>query len=1163
MVTIAGAWAQTVTTITPYNLSHSTFQVRFVTSGPAWHFARGRAVESPGSCTEGKGGFVQGGFDTDGTGQFSGLKPGITYQVCVEVSLDNEHWSRGFGISVTTEPKPAVHPARSLPPVAFNTDYPDTSGYRVVNVARDCHDLTEAMNHAVEGQMETGTIISIPAGSVCTGQFLMTRRSPDVVIFHADAVNLADNTITTDQTYGENQGLIFSVSYGQGGLSLPSPLAIGHLYTVHIPDGSKPKSFQLRDRTGQIVTFGNAGGGNMQLVPYPRRKKTIIIRTSTPDDELPPEKTRISPAWAGKMARLQAPPSLRGAFARNQVLFGINDPDYGNSAMNSDIRLVGIELTYAPDPNASTSIDPAAGEELFVSSGFNQNIVIDRCYIHGLPTPNRMFRGITWNGMNVAIVDSYFDNMTFWRPTFSGLGITQKGPSRFAVEPGSAKYGIGSAHLSKPITVNTAGSGNGTAWTYLDAAGTVHIALPPGVTGACSGGPCTVFTTDNVGATQYLPGEPGFAKNPSDGLYWIDPIFNTKPAAAGAVSLYSDLPGPAERETVSASPFEISTRFYSDVDGYIVGARFYRLEADKSTDQTASLWDDNGKQLATGTFSRLSGSGWQTTHFKEPVAITHGKWYRISYHTRGSNPFRNGFYRNFSYTGGGGNLHTAGTYRESNGGCFSGNGLAALNDWWPTDAALRPRVGTLGCLKFSNGKIIAKADNDTNAMLISTAFSPEGCNCMIGGYGPGPYMAINNHIEGAGNLWHHDDSGGLNYRADYTYKRNEFIVPDYTWYGGPYSDGYRYSMRQALEWKGGHRIYLEGNTFQGAFNDIAESSLTIAAYGFTTGISDMHLKFNEFAHVPGVIQGAQTNTNWGPPNSRFWMEHNLAWDLDPNRHIPGQHEADDWFVEGPNGAEDVILDHNTVVNDRGGFAPTFVYAFNKHSEGVRVTNNIMFIDARYNGAQIDGSVNNNENSCRADSTPPGERTIDCMWSDYVWDHNLMIPLATTESDADRSTVRDAWRRAAANNFIPKWNSTALANVGWFSFKGTEGDMDFRLKGSSPFASDGPMRASDKTDLGADIESLRAAQGVVSQVNTPANEATASSAAITFRAPDAQACPIDFSATDRTLIDSYTRVKDVGGDRNRKVTLSGLRSNTAYYYRINCAARQPTGQFKTK
>ncbi|MBV8709118.1 MAG: DUF4082 domain-containing protein, partial [Acidobacteriaceae bacterium] len=797
-----GAWAQTVTSITPYYLSHSTFQVRFTTSGPAWGFARGRAVEAPGTCADGKSGFIQ-GFRTDGTGQFSGLKPGTTYSICVELSSDNEYWSRGPGISVTTEPKPAVHPARSLPPVTFNTDYPDTTGYRVVNVARDCHDLTEAMNNAVGLQLQTGTIINIPAGSVCTGQFLMTRRSPDVVIFHADAVDVAHSTITTNQVYEENQGLIFAASYGPGGIAVPAPLVVGHLYTVHIPDAAKPKTFQLRDRTGRLVTFGNAGGGNIQLVPYPRKKKTIIIRTSTPDDQLPPEKTRISPAWVSKMAKLQAPASLRGTFLSSQVLFGINNYDYGESAMNSNIRLVGIELTYAPDPNASTSIDPAAGEELFVSSSYNQDIIIDRCYIHGLPTPNRMFRGLRWDGMNVAMIDSYFDNLTYWRPTFSGLAITQKGPSRFVIDAGSAKYGVGSAHLPRSVTVNTTGAGSGTAWSYLDANGVLQIALPPGVTGTCSGGSCTVFTTDQVGATQYLQNATGFPKNTHDGLYWIDPIFNTEPSQSGAVSLYNDLPEPTEREIFNPGLYEFGTRFYSDKDGYIVGARFYRVKADETTDQIASLWDDNGKQLATGAFSRTSDSGWQTVYFPTPVAVTHGALYRVSYRTHGKTPIRDGFYRNSSYTGGGGVLHTPATYRESNGACFGDNGAAALNDLWPADSLLRPRVGLLGCLKFSNGKIVAKADNYTNSMMSATAFSPEGCNCMIGGNGPGPYMTINNRIEGAGNIWHHDDSGGMQYRSDYTYKRNDFIVPDYTWYGGPHGDGYRYSMRQALEWKGG------------------------------------------------------------------------------------------------------------------------------------------------------------------------------------------------------------------------------------------------------------------------------------------------------------------------------------------------------------------------
>ena len=145
----------------------------------------------------------------------------------------------------------------------------------------------------------------------------------------------------------------------------------------------------------------------------------------------------------------------------------------------------------------------------------------------------------------------------------------------------------------------------------------------------------------------------------------------------------------------------------------------------------------------------------------------------------------------------------------------------------------------------------------------------------------------------------------------------------------------------------------------------------------------------------------------------------------------------------------------------------------------------------------------------------------------------MIPLAT----ADHASVHEAWRRNTANNLISK-NKPSLA-------------------------SDGSMRVPDGRDIGVDIDGLRAAKLMVSQVNMPVNEITSSSAAIIFRAPDAQACPLDFSPADTTLISSFTRVKDAGGERNRKITVSELRPNTVYHNRINCAAQQPTGQFKTK
>jgi hypothetical protein len=59
------------------------------------------------------------------------------------------------------------------------------------------------------------------------------------------------------------------------------------------------------------------------------------------------------------------------------------------------------------------------------------------------------------------------------------------------------------------------------------------------------------------------------------------------------------------------------------------------------------------------------------------------------------------------------------------------------------------------------------------------------------------------------------------------------------------------------------------------------------------------------------------------------------------------------------------------------------------------------------------------------------------------------------------------------------------------------------------------------------------------------------------------CPVDYSSSDPSVITGFTRVSDSGGARPRNITLSGLTSKTLYYYRVNCAAEQPTGEFRTR
>ena len=129
-------------------------------------------------------------------------------------------------------------------------------------------------------------------------------------------------------------------------------------------------------------------------------------------------------------------------------------------------------------------------------------------------------------------------------------------------------------------------------------------------------------------------------------------------------------------------------------------------------------------------------------------------------------------------------------------------------------------VGIIGCVDVNASGVITGATTPMeydvtgyDNMLGFTNYGSnirEGCQCMIGGVGPGPYAFLNTFVEGVGNVWHHDDSGGLSPRANYYYRRGVFRWPLFAMLGHPSSDGFRYYGRQLWESKGGRFIHLEG-----------------------------------------------------------------------------------------------------------------------------------------------------------------------------------------------------------------------------------------------------------------------------------------------------------------------------------------------------------------
>ena len=105
----------------------------------------------------------------------------------------------------------------------------------------------------------------------------------------------------------------------------------------------------------------------------------------------------------------------------------------------------------------------------------------------------------------------------------------------------------------------------------------------------------------------------------------------TATAIPAILTIWGPSTTPANPADDDPSPVELGVRFTSDVNGRIIGIRFYKSPANTGT-HTGTLWSNTGTLLATATFAGETASGWQQVNFASPVAITAGAVYVASYH---------------------------------------------------------------------------------------------------------------------------------------------------------------------------------------------------------------------------------------------------------------------------------------------------------------------------------------------------------------------------------------------------------------------------------------------------------------------------------------------------------------------------------------------------
>ena len=134
----------------------------------------------------------------------------------------------------------------------------------------------------------------------------------------------------------------------------------------------------------------------------------IILRTSAPDDALPPEGTRLTPCYAG-VPSLPGRPDFHCSSTRN-VMAKVDFAGHSGSGPISfadganHYRFIGIEITRS-SPGAS--ITALAGPE---SSAAANHIIFDRVWMHGT-AKDETRRGLFLSGTTyIAAVDSFFSD---------------------------------------------------------------------------------------------------------------------------------------------------------------------------------------------------------------------------------------------------------------------------------------------------------------------------------------------------------------------------------------------------------------------------------------------------------------------------------------------------------------------------------------------------------------------------------------------------------------------------------------------------------------------------------------------------------------------------------------------------------------------------------
>lgn len=148
-----------------------------------------------------------------------------------------------------------------------------------------------------------------------------------------------------------------------------------------------------RAAAGDVILL-EAGATFVGNFTLPKKSGTgdwITIRASTSDLQLPAAGTRVTPNDAARMPKLVTPNA---------------DPVLKTAPGAHHYRLLGIELSVAPQTSITYDLIQLGSTGQTSLSDVPHDLVLDRCYIHGNATVN-LRRGVALNSARTSVIDSY------------------------------------------------------------------------------------------------------------------------------------------------------------------------------------------------------------------------------------------------------------------------------------------------------------------------------------------------------------------------------------------------------------------------------------------------------------------------------------------------------------------------------------------------------------------------------------------------------------------------------------------------------------------------------------------------------------------------------------------------------------------------------------